>query len=76
MWADFGFKYRMKMCAENLWQTVHAGSHIKNMADEAVLAQLLNTAGYDGAPLIAKANQEDTKNKLRELTAETKALGN
>jgi len=47
----------------------------KNMANEAVLAQVLDAAGYDGASLIAKANQQDAKNRLRESTAEAKALG-
>lgn len=45
------------------------------MADESVLANVLSQGGYNGADLIAQANAPAVKTKLRELTAEAKALG-
>jgi 2-hydroxychromene-2-carboxylate isomerase len=45
------------------------------VSDEAVLADVLTTGGYDGPALIAKANAPAVKAELRNLTAEAKALG-
>lgn len=47
----------------------------KNVSEEAVLQQVLNEAGLDGAKLIEQANSADIKAKLRAATAEAKSLG-
>lgn len=47
----------------------------ENVSDEAVLRNVLNKAGHDGAALIAKANEPIVKMQLRELTAEAKEKG-
>lgn len=46
-----------------------------NMADDAVLVSVLNDAGYHGESLVRQANTPLVKNRLRELTAEAKAVG-
>lgn len=46
-----------------------------NVADDAVLADVLNKAGFNGAELIKKANTQEIKTQLREATAEAKAVG-
>lgn len=45
------------------------------MSDDKVLVSVLDKAGYDGAYLLAKANEPVAKEKLRENTAEAKAAG-
>ena len=49
--------------------------HNANVSDEAILEGVLTNGGYNGSDLIAKANAPAIKTKLRELTAEAKALG-
>ncbi|KAL6711684.1 hypothetical protein ACN47E_004618 [Coniothyrium glycines] len=49
--------------------------HNENVSDESVLIHVLNKAGFDGAGLVAKANEPAIKAKLRELTAEAKQKG-
>lgn len=46
-----------------------------NMADDAILIQVLNQAGYNGTEVVTLANTPEIKRKLREATAEAKALG-
>ncbi|KAF2008691.1 thioredoxin-like protein [Aaosphaeria arxii CBS 175.79] len=46
-----------------------------NVADDSVLKEVLDNAGFDGGLLIETANTPAIKNKLRELTAEAKANG-
>jgi 2-hydroxychromene-2-carboxylate isomerase len=46
-----------------------------NVSDDKVLAKVLDQGGYDGASLLAKANDPLIKNKLRENTAAAKAIG-
>lgn len=46
-----------------------------NVSDEVVLKETLNKSGYDGADLVARANSQDIKAKLRAATAEAKQLG-
>lgn len=46
-----------------------------DVANEAVLVKVLNTGGFDGAALLSKANGPETKQELRNLTAEAKRLG-
>jgi 2-hydroxychromene-2-carboxylate isomerase len=45
------------------------------VADELVLANVLTKGGYNGSDMIAKAHAPAIKTRLRELTAEAKALG-
>jgi 2-hydroxychromene-2-carboxylate isomerase len=49
--------------------------HNADVSQESVLADVLTKGGYNGANLIAMANEPEAKAKLRELTAEAKALG-
>ncbi|KAF1923428.1 thioredoxin-like protein [Didymella exigua CBS 183.55] len=46
-----------------------------NVSDESVLVSVLDKAGYNGADLLAKANDPIIKAKLRENTAAAKAAG-
>ncbi|KAF1939846.1 thioredoxin-like protein [Clathrospora elynae] len=46
-----------------------------NVSDDSILSSVLEQGGYNGAELIAQANQPDIKAKLREVTAEAKSLG-
>lgn len=46
-----------------------------NVSDDAVLAEVLDKGGYNGAQLIKRANSPEAKKELRALTAEAKALG-
>ncbi|KAF2023637.1 thioredoxin-like protein [Setomelanomma holmii] len=46
-----------------------------NVSDEAILADVLTTGGYDGPVFTSKANAPVPKAELRNLTAEAKALG-
>jgi 2-hydroxychromene-2-carboxylate isomerase len=45
------------------------------MADDAILAEVLDKAGYNGQDLVKKASAPDVKARLRELTAEAKDAG-
>lgn len=45
------------------------------MADDTVLRTILDEGGFNGADLIARANEPAVKAKLREATAEAKELG-
>ena len=45
------------------------------MSDDSVLRAVLDEGGFNGADLIARANEPDVKAKLRSLTAEAKNLG-
>ncbi|EAT82728.1 hypothetical protein HBI56_065630 [Parastagonospora nodorum] len=47
----------------------------ENVSDEKVLADVLTKGGFDGADLIARANDLGVKAKLRELTAAAKEQG-
>ncbi|KAF2821588.1 thioredoxin-like protein [Ophiobolus disseminans] len=49
--------------------------HNVNVADEAVLEEVLKKGGYNGADLIVKSNAPAIKARLRELTAEAQSLG-
>lgn len=46
-----------------------------DMAKDDVLVKVLNQSGYNGAELLQKANAPEVKSKLRQTTAEAKALG-
>lgn len=46
-----------------------------NVADEAVLVDVLDRAGFAGRDLIVKASSPAIKEKLRQLTAEAKEVG-
>ncbi|KAI4682221.1 uncharacterized protein J4E88_005111 [Alternaria novae-zelandiae] len=50
-------------------------SHNQNVSDDSVLRSVLDQGGFNGADLIARANEPDVKAKLRTLTAEAKDLG-
>jgi 2-hydroxychromene-2-carboxylate isomerase len=45
------------------------------VSDDAVLTSVLDTAGFNGADLLARANAPGPKAALRALTAEAKQLG-
>ncbi|KAJ4308228.1 hypothetical protein N0V94_009444 [Neodidymelliopsis sp. IMI 364377] len=45
-----------------------------NVSDDKILMEVLDQGGYDGASLLAKANDPLVKNKLRENTAAAKAI--
>jgi 2-hydroxychromene-2-carboxylate isomerase len=47
----------------------------KNIADPAVLQEILRTLGHDASAVLAKANEQATKNKLRANTEEAQSLG-
>ncbi|CAO2652267.1 Nn.00g005500.m01.CDS01 [Neocucurbitaria sp. VM-36] len=49
--------------------------HNANVSDESVLADVLEKAGFNGANLIAQANEPAIKSQLRQLTAEAKDKG-
>jgi 2-hydroxychromene-2-carboxylate isomerase len=46
-----------------------------NVADESILTDLLNAAGYDGTRIVKLANLPEIKDKLRANTAEAKEIG-
>ncbi|KAF2732026.1 thioredoxin-like protein [Polyplosphaeria fusca] len=60
-------------CAELLYRACWEQN--ADVADEAVLIDVLNKGAFDGKDLVKKANAPAAKNKLRELTAEAKAVG-
>ncbi|KAF2711403.1 thioredoxin-like protein [Pleomassaria siparia CBS 279.74] len=45
------------------------------VANEAVLLEILNNGGYNGAAILEKASTPAIKNQLRALTAEAKTVG-
>ncbi|ORX95886.1 DSBA-like thioredoxin domain-containing protein [Clohesyomyces aquaticus] len=46
-----------------------------NVSDDSVVADILNKAGYNGRDLIKRASAPAIKDRLRQLTAEAKAVG-
>jgi 2-hydroxychromene-2-carboxylate isomerase len=47
----------------------------KNVADDAILVQVLTEGGFNGPELLKRANTPEIKAKLREATAEAKDAG-
>ncbi|KAF2746874.1 thioredoxin-like protein [Sporormia fimetaria CBS 119925] len=49
--------------------------HNKDVSKDSVLSDVLTEAGYSGPELLQRANSAEIKAKLREATAEAKAVG-
>lgn len=52
-----------------------AWSHNADISTESTLISVLTSAGFNGADLVARANEPGPKAKLRDFTAQAKALG-
>ncbi|MCO5556578.1 hypothetical protein L7F22_010128 [Adiantum nelumboides] len=68
---------RVAICDERVTEAMYNAAWVedKDISNEAVLYQVLMGAGFDADILLQKAKEQETKQRLRELTSEVLNLG-
>lgn len=68
---------RVAVCDSRVMQAIYHAAWVKDrdISKVAVLHEVLKEAGFDADRLLEKANEQDTKQRLRDLTEEVQSLG-